>query len=278
MKKAVVSLLLVLLLGCAGLLVGCGKSGEEAAPASTEPPPPPRKMPGDFVTIPAGEFTMGSDERPEKQENMPQYYEPAHKVDLPAYQISIFEVTNGEYIKFQLEGDYKAEGNWRQFYAIGKEDNPVANVTLQDAEEYCKWIGGRLPSEAEWEKAARGPEGYAFPWGNEWKDGASNCNEAGLSNVAEVGSMEGDVSGYGVHDMMGNVTEWTGDKFGPYPDSPKKRDPNYTKGFYTVRGASYAIKGRSFRLWSRGAYLPKSQYGIGFRCVKDAPAAGGQTQ
>ncbi len=272
MKKAVFCLLLVVLLGVSGLFYGCSKT-EEAPPAdsSSEPPPPPRKMPGEYVTIPAGEFELGSDQRPEKDPK-PQFYEPAHKVDLPAYQIGIFEVTNGEFIKFQLESDYSAEGNWRQFYGIGKEDHPVANVTFQDAEAYCKWAGGRLPTEAEWEKAARGPEGYAFPWGNEWKDASCNCNEAGYSNVVPVGEVAGDVSGYGVHDTLGNVTEWTSDKFKPYPNSPKKSDPNYNKGFIVVRGASYAIKGRSFSLWIRGAYLPKSQYGIGFRCVKDLPA------
>jgi formylglycine-generating enzyme required for sulfatase activity len=85
-----------------------------------------------------------------------------------------------------------------------------------------------------------------------------------------------DVSGYGVHDMMGNVTEWTSDKLSPYPGNKDSRNANYRRGYISVRGASYAIKGASFKLWTRGAYLPKSQYGIGFRCVRDIETEGGE--
>lgn len=274
MKKAAFAVLLGSLLVLAGLAVGCSQGAEEPEPQADAEPPPPRKMPGDFVTIPAGEFTMGSDERPEKQKDTPQFYEPAHTVELPEYEIAVFEVTNAEYIKFELDSDYTAEGPWRRYYAIGKEDFPVADVTWNDAKAYCEWAGGRLPTEAEWEKAARGPENYSYPWGNDWRDGMSNCNELGLATVVEVGEMTEDVSGYGVRDMLGNVAEWTADTFKPYPKSPKRRDPNFGKGFKTVRGASYAIKGRSFHLYSRSAYLPKAAYGFGFRCVKDVATEG----
>ncbi len=253
----------------------CAPAGE-VAEGPSEPPPPPPPMPGDFVTVPEGEFIMGSDERPDTAKNQPQLYEPEHKVTLPAFEISIFEVTNGEFARFQIESDYVAEGNWRQYYNIGKEDYPVANVTFQDAQEYCKWIGGRLPTEQEWEKAARGTDGRPYPWGDEYNALNSNTNDTGTGNTVEAGYVSADESPYGVHDLFGNVTEWTSDKLQPYPKSPARRDPNFTRGYIVVRGASYAIRGSSFKLFTRGAYLPKSQFGIGFRCVKDLPQEGGE--
>lgn len=270
---------IVLLLGL-GLLIGCGQPAEETAAEALPPEdlPPPKPKPGDWVTVPAGEFKMGSDERPERSKNQPQFYEPEHTVETKAYEMLVFEVTNGQFAKFQIESDYAAEGNWRQFYSIGKEDYPVANVTHDDANEFCKWAGGRLPTEAEWEKAARGPEGFLYPWGDKWDPTKSNCNEMGFANLVQVGQLETDVSGYGVHDMMGNVQEWTADKFAPYPDSPARRDVNFTRGYISARGGSYAIKGGSIFLYTRGAYLPKAQYGIGFRCVKDAEGEGGEAQ
>lgn len=269
--------LLVTVIGVVVVAAGCTPA-EEAAPiepaAPAEPPPPPRARPGDYVTVPAGTFKMGTDERPGPQ---PDLAEPEHEVELPEYMMGVFEVTNGEFVKFQIESDYVAEGDWRKFYSIGKEDFPVSNVTWQDADEFCKWSGGRLPTEAEWERAARGPENLPYPWGPKWSSRQGNCNELGYRNTVEVGQVPGDVSAFGVHDMMCNVTEWTNDKLAPYPRSPARGNPNFRRGYFVVRGASYAIRGSSFKLWTRGAYLPKAQYGIGFRCAKDVPSAAGET-
>jgi formylglycine-generating enzyme required for sulfatase activity len=279
MREAKITILFLLfLLTVSVTFIGCQQSApEEAQPqVSDEPPPPPKARPGDWVTIPAGEFKMGSDQRPESMKNKVALSEPEHVLELPEYKINVFEVTNAEYARFQIEGDYPAEGNWRQFYSLDKGDFPVANVTWDDAKAYCEWIGGRLPTEAEWEKAARGPNGYPYPWGDHWDPTKSNCNEMGYSNLVETGRMATDVNEYGVHDTMGNVTEWTSDKLSPYPGNKNRRDPNYRRGYITVRGGSYAIKGGSFFLWTRGAYLPKSQYGIGFRCVMDVEQEGGE--
>ncbi len=221
---------------------------------------------------------MGSDERPANAKDKPQIWEPEHKVDLPAFQISVFETTNIEFATFEGESDYRTEGNWRQFFNVENGYSPVANVTFQDAVEYCKWAGGRLPTEQEWEKAARGTDGRIFPWGNEYSLGMANTNDAGSGNTVEVGSMEGDVSPYGVHDTFGNVVEWTSDELKAYPNSPARRDPNFGRNYTVVRGASYAIRGNSFYLYIRGAYLKKSQFGIGFRCAKDVPAPAGEDQ
>ncbi len=254
-----------------GLLAPACAPAQEMEP---EPPPaaveegPPEPQHGDFATVPAGEFLMGSNIRPD--ENRPALHEPEHTVDLPAYQIHVFEVTNAEFTRFQIESEYVAQGDWRNFASIEKGYFPVANVTWKDAKAYCEWIGGRLPTEAEWEKAARGPEGWAYPWGDKWDPTKSNCNEKGHRNLIEVGEIETDRSAYGVRDMMGNAQEWISEKLAPYPRSPARRDANFQRGFIAARGGSYAIKGASTTLWSRGAYVPRGQYGTGFRCAKDA--------
>jgi formylglycine-generating enzyme required for sulfatase activity len=229
-----------------------------------------KPMPGDMVTIPAGEFTMGSDDKA----GNPPTSSPAHTVDLPAYEIDVFEVTNGDFARFQIDSDYSAEGDWRSFYTIGKEDFPVANVTWEDAKAYCEWAGKRLPTEAEWEKAARGPNGYAYPWGDVFDWTKSNTNEHGVRDTVEVGSVAYDVSDYGVHDMLGNVQEWTGEMLKAYKGNNAKGVVAFNGRYVAVRGSSYAMKGGSMWLWTRSGFFPKSQFGIGFRCVKDLEAEG----
>lgn len=264
--------LLVLILS----ISGCSKQEEGPTPeelAAMEAAIPDRPQVGDMVTIPAGEFTFGSD----KKTISANYAAPEQKINLPAYEIDVYEVTNGQWIEFVTQSNFEPESNWRQFYTVGKENFPVSNITLDDAKEYAKWAKKRLPTEAEWEKAARGPEGFAYPWGNTWDWSKSNCGENGRGNTTEVGEMKYDKSAYGVYDLMGNVMEWTGDPFKAYKGSPIPNNENFTRGYYAVRGGSFVMypsKGEGMYLWTRQAYFPKSQYGIGFRCVRDiAPAA-----
>ncbi len=231
------------------------------------PVEPARAMPGDMVLISAGEFAMGTDKT---FSDRPALEGPEHTVDLPAYHIDVFEVTLGQWMKFTTEGDYSPEGNWRQFYSIGKEDFPVTNVTWEDAKAYCEWAGGRLPTEQEWEKAARGSKGLRYPWGDVWDATRSNCTEMGYRNTVEVGQIDTDKSDYGLYDVMGNAQEWTSDKLAPYPESPVRRNKAFRQGFMAIRGGSYALKGRTMGLYSRTGYKPDAQYGIGFRCAKDA--------
>lgn len=279
MKDKLRALSFLALIGLSVALLSCSQVAEEPAdeaigPVEVELEKP---EPGEMVFIPAGEFIMGTNER---KSGRPALEVPEHKVDLPAYHMDVYEVTHGQWIKFLTEGDYGPEGNWRQFYSIGKEDYPVSNVTWDDAKAYCEWAGKRLPTEAEWEKAGRGSEGYKYPWGDQWDYTKTNCNEKGYFNTVEVGEIETDKSPYGVHDMMGNVQEWNADKFRPYPRSPARGDSAFTRGYIASRGGSYAMKGGSMTLYTRSAWLPKSQYGIGFRCAKDAeeetPQAEGQ--
>lgn len=267
-QKAYLTWILALLIGVSA--AGCATTEEEIVPdeaAQMDAPQEERLLPGDMVLIPAGEFMMGSDENP----GSPPFAEPAHPVELPEYYMDAYEVTNGEFARFQLESDYEAEGDWRSSYTIGKEDFPVANVTLEDARAFCEWADKRLPTEAEWEKAARGPDNLSYPWGTEFDATITNTNENGIRNVVEVGT-SGDESGYGLYDTMGNVQEWTSDILRPYEGASAEvqNHPAVNGDYYVVRGASYAMKGRSMHLWTRSGYLPKSQFGLGFRCARDA--------
>ncbi len=244
--------------------LGCGEAEAPADEAMAVEPEIVMPKPGESVLIPAGEFTMGTD-----QQAPPEVAVPEHTIDLPAYSIDVYEVTLGEWIKFITETDFQPEGNWRQFYSIGKEDHPVSNVTWEDAKAYCEWAGKRLPTEAEWEKAARGPENTRYSWGDLWDATKSNSSEMGMRNTMEVGENESDKSAYGVYDMVGNSQEWTSEKLVPYPDSPAPRDDAFRSNYIAVRGGSYAVKGRTMGLFSRSGYESDSQYGIGFRCAKD---------
>jgi formylglycine-generating enzyme required for sulfatase activity len=154
---------------------------------------------------------------------------------------------------------------------------PVANVTWYDANEYCQWAGGRLPSEAEWEKAARGPENYEFPWGNEWDLKKINTmSENPDAPYAPGGTYPGDRSGYGVYDMASNVTEWVADWYDAYPGSDSGPIQYYGKVHKVVRGGMtssghYDTISLMFRNAKRTHLDPSTAFlDLGFRCAKDA--------
>jgi len=200
---------------------------------------------------------------------------PQHKDNLPAYYIDAYEVTFGQWIEFVTKSGHNEESDWRSFYTVGKESFPVANITLDDAQAYAKWAGKRLPSEEEWEKAARGTEGFLYPWGNTWDPTKSNCGEYGMRNTVEVGQMKLDKSPFGVYDMMGNVQEWTADELKPYKGNKHASEEAYQRHYQVVRGGSFVMypsKGGGMFTYTRSGYFPKAQYGLGFRCVKDAEA------
>jgi formylglycine-generating enzyme required for sulfatase activity len=257
-----VFIVLVAILG----LSSCGeKEAEETeiAPEVTAP----AIVPGEMVFIPAGEFIMGSN----ADKNNIAY--PEHKVDLPAYWIDKYEVTFKEFLRFSVDTGYTGEGakggqDWRLFATMDKALYPVVYITWKDAEEYCKYAEKRLPTEEEWEKAARGPNGNAYPWGNEWETNRSNTYESGMNGFVAIGQYD-DVSFYGVHDMLGNAQEWTGSWYTTYKGNPK-RDPKSGKQLRVVRGLSYLYKGKVGNLMNRSAQPPNALYDLGCRCAKDA--------
>jgi len=152
---------------------------------------------------------------------------------------------------------------------------PVVFTSWSDANAYCEWKGKRLPTEAEWEKAARGEKGNEFVWGNNWTIGMSNTGEELWDDgAAPVGSYEGDKSVYGVYDLSGNVSEWVNDWYQPYPDADYK-SKDFGKHYKVIRGAAWGGEGHyALKLFQRGAYRfyldPEAHLNdLGFRCAKD---------
>jgi iron(II)-dependent oxidoreductase len=229
----------------------------------------------DMVMIPAGPFTMGQDGSKPKNG-------PAHQVDLPAYEIDRFEVTNDDFNAFVQATGYvtyaeeNSSKNWRDA-AVDKGTHPVVYVTWNDATAFCEWVGKRLPTEAEWEKAARGDDGRLFPWGNTFPGEAEaaefgNMYETGLRSTFPVGAFGKGISPYEVHDMAGNVREWVQDHFLPYPGAAADADQFFGEANRVNRGGGWfdGQDGELVTTYNRNAGPPDTSANddIGFRCAR----------
>ncbi len=255
-----------------------------------------------MVMVPAGGFKMGS-----TFEEIKEYLAlckkvdrkcalwwfddelPKHDVYLYSFWIDIFEVTNKEYLEFVLATDRRpaldetceSERCWAGNIWKGKSfpekaaNQPVTQVSWEDAYDYCAWRGKRLPSEAEWEKAARGPNGGMYPWGDSSPKGRATYKRKwrGVLTMTNVGSYSRGMSPYGVHDMAGNVWEWVNDWYGRnyYKNSAKRNPTGPKEGYFRVsRGGSWVnfedSLRSSLRRWSRADVRFND---TGFRCAKD---------
>jgi formylglycine-generating enzyme required for sulfatase activity len=229
------------------------------------------------IYIPEGEFIMGSgpDENYDEQ--------PQRKVFLDGYYIDTYQVTNAKYKEFVDATGYKVpyikkpwaeKYNWKDdTYPRGTENKPVVLVDWFDACEYAKWAGKRLPTEAEWEKAARGTDGRIWPWGDTWVREKAACKQGG--SLMDVGRFEKGKSVFGCYDMAGNVWEWAQDWYREdyYQQSSGLTNPKGPdEGEYRVlRGGSWIHEKGSCRCAKR--YFRRPHYAdnyIGFRCAKDA--------
>jgi len=231
-----------------------------------------------LVLIPAGAFTMG-DAAWEPDEA------PKHEVALNAFYIDKLEITVARYARFLAATGHEAPFRWEQAKLDKDGDRPVVGVSWDDAQAYAQWVGRRLPTEAEWEKAARGTDGRTYPWGNEDPTERhaqfANPNETpkwhGYSTLALVGSHELGKSPYGVHDLAGNVSEWTADWFDSdyYARSPaaNPKGPEVTvRNERSVRGGGWAANEHGMRTTIRAGCLPSRRLSdIGFRCAQDVP-------
>ncbi len=260
-------------------LAACGKSPQNAGGAATD-------IPG-MVYIPAGEFIMGSDDvdtsgkAEEFGFNEPWYLNehPKRKVNLDAYYIDRYEVSNGQFKSYlmnvmKVSRDQLALGIQSMGWAVNEE--PVRNVPWIQAKAFCESVGKRLPTEAEWEKAARGPNGNEFPWGAEFKPELLNAG-GGERDLMPVGSYEGGKSFYGVYDMAGNVMEWVDDWYDAYPGSDY-RSQHYGQKRKVARGGSWGGVGHYviphyFRAAYRYNFPPTGFYNdVGFRCAASPSA------
>ncbi len=282
---------------CLGLLWGCNKgdgplpppppaahpSGEAPVPKQAAIAPAPDQVMAkvDMVLVPAGPFIAGSNRVDTENRTLefgsrrPWYEDehPQHTRTLAAFMIDRFPVTEGDYAVFVTAIDYPRPPHWANKPDMpNRPDYPIVNVNWMDAQNYCHWRGARLPTEFEWEKAARGTGGASYPWGEGFDRNRANVGQIG--DLTPVGHFPDATSPYGAQDMAGNVWEWAADWYLPYPGNTVPSDL-YGKKYKVLRGGSSGGQGGHYQLeelTNRSSYRffldPRMQVpDVGFRCV-----------
>ena len=237
----------------------------------------------EMVAIPAGPFTMGSNDGPEDER-------PAHEVTLAAFSIDRFPVTNAQYAAF-LDAQLAKAGAPASLYDFkdpdarihrrgerwvadaGYENHPVVEVPWAGAVAYCAVNGKRLPTEAEWEKAARGTDARRYPWGSELPDRRRAQFASGWNETAPVDAFPAGASPYGVRDLSGNAWEWVSSAYLPYPyradDGRENPKPGPVRG---TRGGGHDSQAAEITTTHRGRDLSRNpasgHHNIGFRCAR----------
>ena len=292
----------------------CWACARVEQPKDPLPEGPPPDAPAGMVFVPAGPFTMGSTDAEidavraahDIDRVMYEAEVPQRTVDLPAFFLDRHEVTQEDYARFVAATGREApsvDKDWATLYnwgdgkpPAGLEQHPVVLVSFEDAEAYCQWAGKALPSEAQWEKAARGDDGRAYPWGSDWVSARLNSaqtwsaaplegNKAWLSwwestyknelrgrvvTTKPVGSYPEGASPYGALDMAGNVFEWTRDWYDAYPGSTYQ-NPEFGEQFRVIRGGDWYLDTMYTRAAARLRNPPDHKVPtIGFRCAMEA--------
>ncbi|MFQ5646144.1 MAG: formylglycine-generating enzyme family protein [bacterium] len=230
-----------------------------------------------MIKVPSGQFTVGT----EKGEKFPRSFgfkkplyeneSPSHRMYLDEFYIDKYEVTIGKYKKFLEEtGYFRNPWHWAEIVDAGLDDFPEPYVTWEDASAYARWAGKRLPTEFEWEKAARGDDGRTYPWGESNQEDIMNRFKR---KILPAGSKDFDKSPYGLMDMGGNVAEWTSSWYLPYPGC-RYPDKDYGRIFKVIKGGANIASGhyRLLRYNTRSAYRavgkPVRKFrDVGFRCA-----------
>jgi formylglycine-generating enzyme required for sulfatase activity len=243
-----------------------------AQPAPMQAPPAPPPIPNEInfndmglmVFVPAGEFTMGSEEQDDEK--------PPHTVSVPAFYVDKFEVTNEQYKKYcdDKKIAYPSDPSWAPGYFQQRPQAPVVGITWEDANAYARWADKRLPNEQEWEKAASwepGGKKRLWPWG----DVAEALGQTGASaSPSDVGQHPAGESPYHAHDMAGNVNEWVEAFYRPYPGN-KKTDPGCDSSKRVARGCSFPCSIENAKTTRRFCYKPRpgreEGWVLGFRCA-----------
>ena len=269
MKKITYAIIfLILIVTSCAACSGRQQTSQPAAPIPSKTMTNPVDK-AEMQYVPAGDFIAGGSDG-----------SPGKTVHINGFYIYKFEVTNRQFRQFIDETGYKPKGNWSKWTGPGTDNHPVIMVAWVDAQAYCRWAGVRLPTEAQWERAARGTDGRLYPWGNRWDPSLCNNRDTPRkllqgkvrflfekSGVVPVGSFPRDRSPAGVMDMAGNAAEWTGDWFGDeypatLPGSPKSGTDK------VLRGGSFYKSSESCRLYHRDDNEPgEADVDYTFRCV-----------
>jgi formylglycine-generating enzyme required for sulfatase activity len=244
------------------------QGGPSATPVPTSTPRPaatPTSSPSNkpnTVYIQGGAFILGSDTGNEDET-------PQQELVISGFNIDIYPVTNAEYKEFVDATGHNLPRTWKEgTYPEGTAEYPVIWVNWHDAKAYCEWAGKRLPTEFEWERAARGTDGRTYPWGNDFDAAKCDSQESGLKTTSPVGSYPDGASPDGVLDMAGNVWEWTADWYQGYRGTRYELS-RYGEQFKVLRGGSWFDAQDAVRTTVRKSFDPNQGFStIGFRCAE----------
>jgi formylglycine-generating enzyme required for sulfatase activity len=215
-----------------------------------------------MIVVPAGWFLMGQDDGPRASR-------PQRRVYLDTYAIDRTEVTQAQFALLVLATDNQTGSQQTS------ASKPVVGVLWREADAYCRWAGKRLPTEAEWEKAARGTDGRRYPWGDVWDSMLANTSEGGPGELLPAGTYLAGASPYGLLDMAGNAAEWVADNFDPnyYGMAPDHNPPGPDRVMdHVLRGGSWAShRGHAQTFFRDSSHSARPNLRVGFRCAQDWP-------